>query len=189
MIPNQQQLIGLLAHAEPGFIAGDFATRFDKAAGLEGETGSFRYFPEGFWDVTFDGGPRVLSAPWGIRFELESGAVEEAPGRGRTLPRRPPWSLVLPRHSTFLGREHDDWQMDASRQILEESGTLTVALTNLEDPSYTGTLTVDTDTYTISSVDLHYMVQILAVARTEPSAEDLAVLDDIRSRVGKPNDG
>ena len=44
MIPNHQQLIGLLAHADPGFVAGDFATRFRDGSGSEGETGSFRRF-------------------------------------------------------------------------------------------------------------------------------------------------
>jgi hypothetical protein len=29
-------------------------------------------------------------------------------------------SLVLPRYSTFLGREDDDWQIDASRPLLED---------------------------------------------------------------------
>lgn len=59
-----------------------------------------------------------------MRFEQDPGYFEEGPGRG-TPPRRPPWSLVLPRYSTFLGREDDDWQIDASRPLLEEPGTLT----------------------------------------------------------------
>lgn len=49
MMPTHQQLIGLLAHADPGFVAGDFATRFRSPSGPDGETGSFRYFPGGFW--------------------------------------------------------------------------------------------------------------------------------------------
>ena len=93
-------------------------------------------------------------APWGLHVELESGLVEEAPGRGGLPPRFPPWSLVLPRYSTFLGREHDDWQMDASRPLVEEPGSLIAALTNLEDPRFTGTLTVNVYTNTITSVDL-----------------------------------
>jgi hypothetical protein len=185
MIPDHQQLIGLLARAEPGFLAGNFATHFDKATGLDGETGSFRYFPEGFWDVTLDDGTRFLSAPWGMRVELGSGEVEDAPDRGRTPPGRPPWSLVLPRRSSFLGREHDNWQIDASRRVLEEGGELNVALTNREDPAFTGTLTVSTDTCTISKVDLGYVVETLSIARAEPNAEDLAALEYIRSAVPK----
>ncbi|MBT2554277.1 hypothetical protein [Arthrobacter sp. ISL-5] len=182
MMPTHQQLIGLLARADPGFLAGDFATRFRSASGPEGETGSFRYFPGGFWEVSNDGAGRFLMAPWGMRAELESGYVEEAPGRG-TPPRRPPWSLVLPRYSTFLGREHDDWQLDASRPLVEEPGVLIAALTNLEDPQFRGTLTVSTETYTIASVDLDYMLQTLAIGRTEPNDDDLAVLGDIKTSI------
>ena len=121
MISNHQQLLGLLGRADPGFVAGDFATTFRDASEAEGETGSFRYFPGGFWEVTLDSGSRFLQAPWGGRY-THAGYLEEAPGRG-TPPRRPPWSLVLPRYSTFLGREDDDWQIDASQPLLEEPGT------------------------------------------------------------------
>jgi hypothetical protein len=155
---------------------------FRSASGSEGETGSFRYFPGGFWEVSNDGAGRFLVAPWGMRVELESGLVEEAPGR-RTPPRVPPCSLVLPPYSTFLGREDDDWQLDASRPLLEEPGALTAALTNLEDPQYRGTLTVSTETYTITSVVLGHMVQTLAIVRTEPNDDDLAALEDIKANV------
>lgn len=85
MIPNHQQLIGLLAHAAPGFVAGDFATRFRSSSGPDGETGSFRYFPDGFWDVTNDGAGRFLMAPWGLRAELESGpSGKTGPSRSNT---------------------------------------------------------------------------------------------------------
>jgi hypothetical protein len=185
MIPNHQQLIGLLAHADPGFVAGDFATRFRSGSGVEGQTGSFRYFPGGFWEVTNDGGGRYLMAPWGMRAELESGLVEEAPDRGGLPPRFPPWSLVLPRYSTFLGRERDDWQFDASRPIVEEPGALTAALVNLEDPQFRGTLTVSTETYTIMSVDLGYTLETLAIVRSEPNDDDLAALENIKATVKK----
>ncbi|MFF2318297.1 hypothetical protein ACFVTE_18770 [Arthrobacter sp. NPDC058097] len=188
MTPNHQQLIGLLIHAEPGFLAGDFATRFDKATGTDGQAGSFRYFPEGFWDVTLVDGTRDLMAPWGTRVEFESGEVEEAPRSGRTPPGHSPWSLVLPHRSTFLGREHDSWQVDYNMPVVEEAGGLTVALTNREDPSCTGTLTVNTDTCTISKADLGYVVETLSITRTEPNAEDLAALEYIRSAVPKFDD-
>jgi hypothetical protein len=181
MISNHQQLLGLLGRADPGFVAGDFATAFRDASEAEGETGSFRYFPGGFWEVTLDSGGRFLQAPWGGRFE-RAGYFEEAPGRG-TPPRRPPWSMVLPRYSTFLGREDDDWQIDASRPLLEEPGTVTAALTNLEDAQYRGTLTLSTYTYTLTSVDLGYMLQTLAILRTEPNAEDLAALEDLKASI------
>ena len=183
MIPNHQQLIGRLAHADPGFVAGDFATRFRSPSGAEGETGSFRHFPGGFWEVTLDGGGRFLQAPWGMRFEQDTGYFEEAPDRGGQPPRRPPWSLMLPRYSTFLGREHDDWQIDASRPLVEEPGSLIAALTNLEDPRFTGILTVNVYTNTITSVDLGHMVQTLAIVRSEPNSDDLAALENIKASV------
>ncbi|MFF2317950.1 hypothetical protein ACFVTE_16965 [Arthrobacter sp. NPDC058097] len=188
MTPNHQQILGLLAHAEPGFLAGDFSTQFDKATGRDGRAGSFRYFPEGFWDVTLDDGTRDLMAPWGMRVEFESGEVEEAPRSGRTPPGHPPWSLVLPHRSTFLGREHDSWQIDDSRPVVEEADGLTVVLTNREDPAFTGTLTVNTDTCTISEVDLGYVVETLSITRTEPNAEDLAALEYVRSAVPRFDD-
>jgi hypothetical protein len=183
MTPNHQQLTGLLTHADPGFVAGHFATTFRSGSASEGGTGSFRYFPGGFWDVTNDGAGRFLLAPWGMRAELESGLIEESSNRGATLPRFPPWSLVLPRYSTFLGREHDDWQLDASRPLLEEPGALTAALTNLEDHESRGALTVSTDTYTITSVDLGHIVQTLAIVRTEPDSDDLAALENIKASI------
>jgi hypothetical protein len=182
MVPTHQQLVGLMVHADPGFVAGDFATRFRSALEAEGETGSFRYFPGGFWEVSIDDAGRFLLAPWGLRVELESGLVEQVSGRRRP-PRFPPWSLVLPRYSTFLGREGDDWQLDASRPLVEEPGVLTAALTNLEDPEYSGILTVSTDTYTITSADLGHMLQTLAIIRTRPDDDDLAALDNIKASI------
>jgi hypothetical protein len=96
---------------------------------------------------------------------------------------------VLPRYSTFLGREDDDWQLDASRPPLEESATVTAALTNLEDPQYRGTLTVSTYTYTITSVDLGHMVQTLAIARNEPNDDDVAALESIEASVKGRKEG
>jgi hypothetical protein len=189
MIPNHQQLIGRLAHADPGFVAGDFATRFRSPSGPDGETGSFLYFPGGFWEVTLDSDGRFLQAPWGMRFEQDSGYFEEAPDRGGLPPRRPPWSLVLPRYSTFLGREDDDWQIDASRPLAEEPGSLIAALTNLEDPLFTGTLTVNVHTSTITSVDLGHMVQTLVIVRTEPNDDDLAALEDIKASIRRRGGG
>lgn len=81
------------------------------------------------------------------------------------------------------GPERDDWQLDASQPLLEEPGALTAALTNLEAPQCRGTLIVSTDTYTITSADLGHMVQTLAIVRSEPDDEDLAVLEDIKARV------
>ncbi|WP_104140615.1 hypothetical protein [Arthrobacter sp. ZGTC131] len=67
--------------------------------------------------------------------------------------------------------------------LLEEPGALTAALTNMEDPEFRGTLTVSTDTYTITSVDLGHMVQTLAIVRTEPNRDDLTVLENIKASI------
>lgn len=182
MVPNHRQLIGLLAGSDPEFVAGDFATRF--ASGRDGEIGSFLYFRGGFWDVRVDGSVRLLLAPWGRRVEPARGAAEDGPAM-RTLPCRPPWSMVLPRYSSFLGRADDDWQMDACCPVVEDTGSLTAALTNLEDPAYTGTLTVSAETYTITTVDLGHMVQSLAIVRSQPVGEDLAALEFIKTSVKK----
>jgi hypothetical protein len=90
---------------------------------------------------------------------------------------------VLPGYSTFLGREHDDWQIDASRPLVEEPGSLTAALTNLEDPRFRGTLTVSVYTNTITSVDLGHMVQTLAIVPSEPNSDDLAALENIKASI------
>ncbi|MDQ1058041.1 hypothetical protein QFZ23_001942 [Arthrobacter globiformis] len=60
-----QQLIGLLARADPGFVAGDFATRFRSASGPEGEAGFFRYIRGGFWEVSIDGARPVTEGSVG----------------------------------------------------------------------------------------------------------------------------
>jgi hypothetical protein len=66
---------------------------------------------------------------------------------------------------------------------VEEPGVLIAALTNLEDPQYRGTVTVSAYTYTMTSVDLGYMVETLAIARTEPNSDDLAALEDIKASI------
>jgi hypothetical protein len=81
-----------------------------------------------------------------------------------------------------LGREDDDWQIDASWPIVEEPGTLTAA-TNLEEPQFRGTLTVITENYTITSVDLGHMPQTLAIVRTETNDEDQVALENIKAGI------
>lgn len=182
MIPNHQQLLGILTAADPVFLAGEFDTLFTAGPNGSGEAGTFIYFQGGFWDIRLDGGPRFIMAPWGTRIVQPNGSIEDGPAM-HTPPRRPPWSLVLPRNCTFLGREDDDWQLDAGQALVKTDGELQAALTNLEDPGFTGTLSVDADSYVITKVDLRHMVQTLRVSRTEPAQEDLATLDAIKSTV------
>ncbi|MBT2520034.1 hypothetical protein [Arthrobacter sp. ISL-28] len=66
---------------------------------------------------------------------------------------------------------------------MEEPGALTVALTNLADPQFRGTLAVSTETYTITSVDLGHMLQTRANVRPEPYDEDLAALEEIKASI------
>lgn len=66
---------------------------------------------------------------------------------------------------------------------MEEPGSLIAALTNLEDPRFTGTLTVSVYTNTITSVDLGHMVQTLAIVRSEPDDDDLAALENIKASI------
>jgi hypothetical protein len=96
---------------------------------------------------------------------------------------RPPWSLVLPRWSAFLGRADDDWQLNASLPVVEEGNSWRASLTSLVNPGFTGTLTVDAELYVITRADLGHMVQALVVDRTEPTDEDLAALEAIKSTV------
>lgn len=102
MIPNNRQLINLMAGADPVFLASRFATDFSAALGLEGERGTFRYFGGGYWDIRIDGGPAFQLTPHGSRVVRANGSAEDGPVM--TSPRlRPPWSLVLPCHSTSTG--------------------------------------------------------------------------------------
>ena len=140
------------------------------------------YFEGGYWDIRIDRSARFLLTPWGSRVVEPSGAAEDGPPM-KNPPRRPPWSLVLPRHSPFLGRVEDDWQLDAGIPVTEDGTFWAVALTSLESPRFHGTLAVDPETCTIARVELGHMVQTLAVERTEPADADLTALADIKSTV------
>jgi hypothetical protein len=67
--------------------------------------------------------------------------------------------------------------------VAEDGTSWTASLTSLVKPEFTGTLTVDADTYVITRVELGHSVQTLDVDRTEPTDEDLAALDAIKSTV------
>jgi hypothetical protein len=182
MIPNHQQLLGLLERMEPIFLAGDFATDFKVNPEADGERGTFLYFEGGYWDIRMDGGPRFLLTPWGSQVIQCGGSVEDGPAMSN-LPRRPPWSLVLPHRSTFLGRAHDDWQLDAGKSIACDGSSWIAALTSLESTQFKGTLSVDAATYAITRVELGHMVQTLTIARTEPTVDDFVALEAIKSTV------
>lgn len=101
-------------------------------------------------------------------------------GPVRDLQRRPPWSLVLPRRSTFLGSEDDDWQLNAAVPVAEEGAFWTVALTSMTDPGSTGSLTVCAGTQIITRAELGPMVQTLTISRTTPALEDALALEVLR---------
>jgi hypothetical protein len=124
MIPNHHQLLLLLTNAEPAFLAGSFDTRFSAVPEREGERGSFLYFEGGFWDIRIDGAARFLLTPWGSRVTQPKGREEDGPVMGN-LPSRPPWSLVLPRHSMFVGREDDDMCGPSAWEGMRGAVTLT----------------------------------------------------------------
>lgn len=180
MILNHQQFIGLVTESDHRFLAGSFTTEF-VAEGRMGETGSFLYFEGGFWDVSLDGAPRLLLTPWGSRL-LGDGFTEDGPARVRHSS-IPPWSLVLPRYSGFLGRADDDWQINAGHPISEQGGLLVVGVTNRVDAAFTGTLSIDPATWTISRADLRGMVQTLAVSRSTPTDADLVALEHLKRDV------
>jgi hypothetical protein len=158
-----------MAGADPVFLAGSFATDLQIHSGAEGERGTYRYFGAGYWDISIEGhrGQRV-----GRRRARNDECAEPAA-----------LSLVLPRHSTFLGRGIDDWQMDAGWPITSEGGSWIVSLTNMEAPGFKGTLRVDTEMYVITRVELGPMVQTLTIDRTEPTDKDLADLERLKSTV------
>lgn len=182
MIPNHQQLLGLLERTEPAFLAGQFATDFIAAPEAEGERGTFLYFEGGFWDIHIDGAARFLLAPWGSRVIEDSGEIEDGPAM-TTLPRRPPWSLVLPRWSTFLGRADDDLQLNAAMPLVEDGPSWVAQMTSLERPHLGGTLTVSSEAYVITKAEMGHMVQTLAITRTTPTDDDLAALEAIKTTV------
>ncbi len=128
-----------------------------------------------------DGAAEFQLTPYGSRI-ITDGSAEDGPAMTNP-PRRPPWSLVLPRHSTFLGRVNDDWQLDAGWPITGYEGLWVVPLTTLESPWFRGTLTVEAGLSVITRADLGHMVQSLTIDRTEPTDEDRAVLEHLKSTV------
>ena len=180
MIPNHSQLINLMVGADPGFRAGRFATEFSASPGQEGERGTFRYFGAGCWDIRIDGGPAFQVTPHGSRIVQANGSAEDGPAMTNPPP-RPPWSLVLPRHSTFLGREDDDWQLDAGWPGTGDQDSWVVPLKSLETPALNGTLTVNEATCVITRAELGPMRQTLIIDRTEPTDQDLADLEALKS--------
>jgi hypothetical protein len=183
MIPNHQQLLSLLARMEPMFMAGQFATTFlTGGPQQEGERGTFLYFEGGYWDIRIDGGPTFQLTPYGSKVFQANGSAEDGPAMTNP-PLRPPWSLVIPRHSTFLGRSDDDWQVNAAVPVAEDGTSWTASLTSLVKPEFTGTITFDAEMYVITRVELGHMVQTLDIDRTEPTEADLAALEAIKSTV------
>lgn len=180
MIPNHSQLINLMVGADPGFLAGRFATEFSDSRGPKGERGTFRYFGAGYWDIMIDGGPTFQVTPHGSRIVRADGSAEDGPATTNPPP-RPPWSLVLPRHSTFLGREEDAWQLDAGWPVTGDQDSWIVPLKSPEAPGLNGTLTVNAATYVITRAELGHMRQTLIIDRTEPTDEDLADLERLKS--------
>ncbi|KRE66749.1 hypothetical protein ASG92_15685 [Arthrobacter sp. Soil736] len=61
MIPNHQQLLGILNAADPEFLAGEFDTRFTSGPTRNSEAGTFVYFQ----GVTT--GSWTLARPWSIQ--------------------------------------------------------------------------------------------------------------------------
>ncbi|NKX51379.1 hypothetical protein HER39_12530 [Arthrobacter deserti] len=179
---NHRELLVLLEQSEPGFLAGTFATVFPRSVDQEGEAGAFTCFDGGFWDVRYDTGRRTLLTPWGSLTVSPEGSEDHGPAMA-DRPRVPPWSLVVPRCSTFLGRACDSWQIDAGKPMAGQGDSLTVVLTSLEQPSATGTLTVDTRLRVIASVDLGHVVQTLTIDRTSPGAADAAAFRKLRIAV------
>jgi hypothetical protein len=179
MIPNHQQLLGLLLRADPPFLAGDFATEFPAAPDREGEQGTFLYFRGGYWYMRTNGGCWFLQSPAGSRVIQLNGAIDDGPVIN--LQRRPPWSLVLPRCSTLLGSEDDDWQLNAAVPVAEVGPSWVAALTSLKTPESTGSLTVSSTTHVITRVEAGPMVQTLVVARADPTPEDVLALEVIRT--------
>lgn len=182
MIRNHRQLSSLMAGADPAFLAGRFATDFQTSSRPEGERGTFLYFKGGYWDIRIDGGPAFQLTPYGSKIIQANGSVEAGPPM-LNPPRRPPWSLVLPRHSTFLGGADDDWQPDIDWPVTRGDGSWLVPVTNLEMPMYKGTLAVDATTGAITRAHLGQMVQTLVIDRTEPTDDDLAALESLKSNV------
>jgi len=180
MIRNHRQLIILMAGSDPVFLAGRFATDYSASPRTEGERGSFRYFGAGNWDIRIDGGPTFQLTPHGSRVVQANGSAEDGPAM-TNLPPRPPWSLVLPRHSTFLGRDDDDWRPDVGWPVTGDRNSWIVPLKSLDAPGLVGTLTVDAATLVITRAELGHMRQSLMIDRTEPTDEDLADLESLKS--------
>jgi hypothetical protein len=182
MFRNHRQLINLMACSDPVFLAGRFAADFSASPRTEGERGTFRYFGAGSWDIRIDGGPAFQLTPHGSRVVQADGSAEDGPAMTNPPP-RPPWSLVMPRHSTLLGRDDDDWKLDPGWPVTGDRNSWIVPLKSLVAPGLIGTLTVNAAIYVITRADLGHMTQSLIIDRTEPTDEDLADLESLKSIV------
>jgi hypothetical protein len=98
-----------------------------------------------------------------------------------SLQRRLTWSLVLPRSSTFLDGEDDDWQLNAAVSVAEVGTSWVAALTSLKTPESKNSLTVSSTTHVITGVEAGPAVQTLVVARTDPAPEVVLALEVIRT--------
>ena len=179
---NHRRLISSMAGADPAFLAGSFATDYPASSGQQGERGAFTVFRGRLLGHQHRRRTGLPADPYGSRIIQADGSAEDGPAM-TSPPRRPPWSLVLPRHSTFLGRPEDDWQLDARVAGHGRRRLLDRAVEGLEAPGFKGTLTLDASMYVVTRAQLGPVVQTLCVVRTEPAQEDLAGLDALKSTV------
>lgn len=88
-----------LMAAEPQGVHGTLATVF--ADGSSGERGASLFLTASRWAVRIDGAATMWSDGRRMAVRDRSGSSS---GGGRTLPQRPPWSMVVPRQAGIYGR-------------------------------------------------------------------------------------
>lgn len=101
---RSDELSRRLIEAEPTSIAGRFSTVFRD--GTTGESGRFLFVDPGRWVVWIDGAATLWSDGVGRHTRDRTG---KSSGSGTTMPRRPPWSMVVPRLAGVHGRPDDEW--------------------------------------------------------------------------------
>lgn len=177
-----QELVRALSRVRHNFLAGSFLTE-NRSGEFPGESGDFRFFSTGLWEITYHTGRTLIAGPPGALSTDGQGHVIERTPHPIIAPSRPPWSLAFPVDSTILGSSRDDWRIHASQPATLIGDSYRFALTNMDNPQYEAHAEVDATRFFIKLLELPHRRESLSVARFEPTDQDLADLANLESQL------